>query len=122
MKNIKILIVEDNPYLMESYDLVFKKEWFDVVTAFDWLEAWNRLKSFKPDVILLDIMMPKMNWFLFLEKIRKSNTDIKIILNSNLSQDSDVEKWLALWATKYFRKSSFTPWQLVDRIKDLLDE
>jgi len=122
MKNIKILIVDDNPYITESYELTFKKEWFDVATASDWSLAEKKLKKFNPDIILLDIMMPKVNWFSFLEKVRKTDTDTKIILNSNLSQDSDIEKWLALWATKYFRKSSFTPLELVNRIKKLFDE
>lgn len=122
MENNKILIVEDNLDLIESYEMIFKKEWFDVQIAYDWLEAEKRFKSFSPDLILLDIMMPKVNWFSFLEKIRKNNKDVLIILNSNLSQDSDVEKWYELWANEYLRKSDYNVFELVEKVKEIIEK
>jgi len=120
MEKNKILIVEDNIDLIESYEIVFKKEWYNVEIAYDWKEAGRKLKSFKPYVVLLDIMMPNTNGFSFLEKVRKTGNNVIIILNSNLSQDSDIERWLSLWANKYLRKSDFNPFELVDEVEKVI--
>lgn len=69
----KVLIIEDDKVLSEMYALKLRKEWFDVKESINWLEGLTCIWDYNPDVILLDIMMPTMNWFETLEAIKTSN-------------------------------------------------
>ena len=123
-----ILIIEDNEDLNSLYDIVFEKHWYNVAVAADWNEALAAVASVKPDFILLDIMMPELNWFDFLKKFNDEIVDIElskkpiVAINSNLSQDSDVEKSFELWADFYFKKSDFTPFSLVEKVTSILEK
>lgn len=117
---LKILIVEDNIDLIDAYRIVFKTQGFDVSVAQDGKIADKVLKEFYPDVILLDIMMPYVNGFQFLKNIRSRGDDIKVIINSNLSQDSEIKKSFELGANEYFRKSDYTAFELADKVKEFL--
>lgn len=116
----KILIVEDNADLTDAYELVFGKEGFDVKTAYDGKQALELLKTFTPDIILLDIMMPYMNGFEFLQRIHSSNQHARVVINSNLTQDAEIKKGLELGAVKYLRKSDHTVFELVEEIKKIM--
>lgn len=123
----KILIVEDIEDLNDLYEIVFEKHGYKVAIAKNGQEALDIVASFNPDFVLLDIMMPEMNWFEFLKRFNDEVLDIDIdqkmiiAVHSNLSQDSDIKKSFELWADYYFKKSDFTPFSLVEKVNAILD-
>lgn len=122
----KILIVEDNKDLNDLYEIVFTKNKYNVQIAEDWKKALDIVSEFEPDIVLLDIMMPVMDWFEFIEKFYEEIANIRtkkkiiIVINSNLSQDQDVKKSFELWANYYLKKSDFTPFSLVNKISEIM--
>lgn len=125
-KEKRILIVEDNSDLINLYNIVFWENKYEVKISTNWEEALIDIISFKPTFILLDIMMPNVSWFEFLKRFNKDLLGKKIkekpiiAINSNLSQDSDIKKWMELWANFYFKKSEFTPLSLVDKVNSII--
>lgn len=119
---IKILIVEDDESLYQMYKLKFEKEWYEVMVANNWLQASSKVADFKPDMILLDIMMPDMDWFETLSVMRQqSSLKTKIIMLSNLDKKQDLEKAMQLWADDYIIKANTTPREVVERVRELLN-
>ena len=120
--NYKILIVEDDLNTQEMYKIKFLKEWFDVLTSNNWLDSLTKLSDFKPDIILLDIMMPSMDWFETLRAIKDLTTTIKskIIICSNLNDKKNILKWFEIWADDYVFKANITPGDLYLRVMKLL--
>jgi len=118
----KVLVVEDDLRLKMTYDILLKKEGHTVERAINGEEALEKLASFKPDLILLDLMMPKMTGIEFLEAARvpENYPNTKIIIFSNMSVPSEVEKAFALGATKYMLKSSTSPKQLAALVEQTL--
>lgn len=119
----KILIVDDDKFLLDMYALKFSQSDFSVITALGSEDAMAKLKEgLSPDIILLDVVMPKMNGFELLEKIRKENlTDkAKIIILSNLGQDADIAKAKSLQADGYIIKSSVTPSEVMKKVVEFL--
>ncbi len=117
----KILIIEDNQDLQEIYKSSFEDRWFIVAISNNWLQGIVDAVSEKPDIILLDIMMPEMNWFEVLQTItQQSSIKLPIIVCSNLSQEIDIDKAYGLWADKYIKKSEYTWDEIVDQVIDFL--
>jgi len=119
----KILIVDDDKFLLDMYTLKFGESGFDVVSAFGSVDAMNKLKEgLVPNLILLDVVMPTMDGFEFLEKVKKDNLagDAKIIVLSNLGQQSDIDKGKALGAEGYIVKANATPSEVVTKVKEVL--
>lgn len=117
----KILIIEDDIILSEMYSMKFEREWFEVAFSFDWQSWLDMIDEFHPDVILLDIMMPWMNWFETLKALKESNkTWFKIIMFSNMNSKEDIEKALAMWADDYLLKASTTPKEAVEKVNLIL--
>lgn len=117
----KVLIVEDNVDLQEIYKIYFEAAGFEVIQRTDGLSGIAELVDLKPDLVLLDIMMPQMNGFEVLEVIKnQSSIDIPIIICSNLSQKSDVDKAFQSGADEYFRKSDFDGQQIVEKVIDFM--
>ncbi|OGE83018.1 MAG: hypothetical protein A3B23_03940 [Candidatus Colwellbacteria bacterium RIFCSPLOWO2_01_FULL_48_10] len=119
-----LLIVEDNPSVMDLYETAFKLNSFDVEKAYNGDEALQRLSGslHKPAVILLDIMMSKMNGFDLLAKL-KQNPELQripVVILSNLAQQHDVDKGLELGAVLYLVKSQYDPQEVVDRVTSVL--
>ena len=116
----KVLIVEDNLDLLDMYRFKFEKEGFEVKTCEDGFAAVQTAVDFKPDVILLDIMMPNMDGFETL-KVIKTQTEVntKIVMFSNLSSQKDIDRCLELWADDYLVKSDTTPSQAIQKVKEL---
>lgn len=121
-KNIKILIVEDDPTLLEMYSLKFQEEGFNYFTATDGDQGLEIALKELPQVILLDIMMPKMDGFAVLVELRKNpqTKNLPVLMLSNLGQKDDVEKGKKLGANDYIIKASMTPSQVVEKIKSYL--
>ncbi len=121
-KQIKILLVEDDPFLLNMYATKFEENNFKVIIANDGEEALNLIKADYPDIILLDILLPRMNGFEVLKRIKTEKTTslIPVILLTNLSQKNEVEQGLALGANDYLIKARNTPTEVVEKIKKLL--
>jgi DNA-binding response OmpR family regulator len=117
-----ILLVEDDTFLAGMYKTKFEMEGFNVVTAEDGLKGFQSAKEVKPDIILLDILLPKMDGFEVLEKIRasKDTKDIPVIMLTNLGQKEDVKKGLERGANGYLIKAHFMPSEVVEKVKNVL--
>ncbi len=119
----KIMIVEDDPTLRDIYTTRFTAEGYDVVSASDGEAALTTAVKEKPDLILLDIMMPKISGFDVLDILRdtEETMDTKIVVMSALSQSSDVERGKNLGASAYLVKSQVTLSEVVDKVKSILN-
>jgi DNA-binding response OmpR family regulator len=118
----KILVVEDETFLVKIYSVKLKKEGYDVEIATDGEEAVRLAEEFSPDLILLDLILPKMNGFEALEEIR-SKPPLKktpVIVLSNLGQEEDIKRAKALGATDYLVKANFSIQDVVLKIKETL--
>lgn len=118
----KIMITEDDPTLRDIYTTRFSAEGYEVVSASDGETALSTAVKERPDLILLDIMMPKISGFDVLDILRATpeTKDTKIIVMSALSQTADVEKGKALGANAYLVKSQVTLSEVVDKVKEIL--
>jgi CheY-like chemotaxis protein len=119
----KILIVDDDTFLLDMYAFKFSQNNFEVYTATGGVQALQKLKEgLKPDIILMDIIMPEMDGFEMLEKINGehlSDNSIKIIL-SNKSEQVDIDRGNALGVKGYIIKASSTPAEVIDQVLNIL--
>ena len=115
----KILLIEDEEMLANMYEVKFKNEGFELEKALDGAQGLEKAKSIKPDFILLDIIMPKMDGFSVLKALKDdaSTKDIPVMLLTNLGQDEDVEKGNELGAVGYLVKANITPSEVVEEVK-----
>ena len=121
----KLFMAEDDPLMSRMYERAFRLGGHEVTIAHDGEEALTLLQKSaeKPDaVILLDIMMPKMNGFDVLRKIKEDAKlkNIPVILLTNLAGEQDAEKGLQLGAVLYLVKSQYTPKQIVEKIEEVI--
>ena len=118
----KILIIEDDPFLSEMYAAKFNQAGFEVGVAIDGKDGLKKVEEDKPDLILLDIVLPKADGFEVLEKIKnnKELEKIPVILLTNLGQKEDVDKGLKMGADEYIIKAHFTPSAVVAKVKEIL--
>jgi DNA-binding response OmpR family regulator len=123
-KDIKIMIVEDDNFLVEMYTTKFELEGFNVVSAEDGEKGLELARVEVPDIILLDILMPRMDGFTTLEALKKDDQlkDIPVILLTNLGQKEDVKKGFELGAAGYLIKAHFMPSEVVEKITKILEE
>ena len=122
MKQKKILIVDDEPNIVMSLEYAFKKKDFEVFIARDGTEALDISDKEKPDLILLDIMMPEMDGYETLKQVR-DNKDLahtKVVFLSAKSKEKDVEKGLNMGADSYMTKP-FSIKKVISDIEELLD-
>jgi DNA-binding response OmpR family regulator len=122
-RGIKILLIEDDPFLLSMYSTKFEFENYLVATAENGVKGLLAAEKENPDIILLDILMPEMNGFEVLEKLKKNNLtkNIPVIILSNLNQKDEIEKGLAIGADDYLIKAHFMPSEVVDKIKKVLN-
>ncbi len=120
----KILIVEDDELISGMYQSIFTFDKHEVAIASDGEEALAKIGGFKPDLVLLDIMMPKMNGLQVLDKIKADpeTKAIPVVMLTNLDAKQDAETALAKGAIKYIVKSNYNPKQISDMVKDILAE
>ncbi len=125
MKNqkIKILIAEDDSFLAQMYSEKLEAEGFQVVLATNGVEAIDKMKLEKPELILLDLLMPKKDGF---EVLKEKMTDmaiknIPVIVLTNLSQNEDIKKCYDLGARDFMIKAYFIPAEIIAKIKTLLN-
>lgn len=119
----KILIVDDDKFLLNMYSIKFKKEGFDVVTASDGKDALFRLQNgVIPDAIVLDIVMPVMDGLEMLGNMRKGQLakDATVLILSNQGQSSDIEKAKHLGIDGYIVKATTIPSEVVTEVLRML--
>lgn len=117
---MRVLIVEDDQDLCRIYQSAFKKQNCDVVIKNDGLNAISEIAEIAPDFVLLDLMIPELDGYSFLEALQ-NNTSMKarIIIASNLSNERDVKRALELGAIGYLRKVDYTGAQIAEEAIDL---
>ena len=120
----KILLVEDDSALRDIYSTRFLAEGYEVITASDGEQALTTAVSEKPNLILLDVMMPKISGFDVLDILRTTpeTKESKIIIMTALSQPSDMSKGRNLGADDYLVKSQVTLTDVVEKVKVMLAE
>jgi len=118
----KILIVEDDRFLRELIAKKLKNEGYEVLEAVDGEEGLKRIKEEKPDLVLLDLILPGMDGFEVLEKTKEDTetAHIAVIILSNLGQREEVERGLKLGAIDYLIKAHFTPGEIIEKVKNIL--
>lgn len=118
----KILIVEDEEMLLKVLNEQFEKAGFEVSVASDGEKALESLEKSIPDLVLLDIILPKMNGFDVLKAIKENpNTkDIPVIIISNLGQDTDIKQAIKLGAVDYFIKAQHPIFEIIEKVDKFL--
>lgn len=118
----KILIIEDDRFVRKAYEAKLTLAGFTVITAIDGGEAIELTKTEKPDLILLDLMLPVVSGFEYLRVIKENpeTKDIPIVIISNLGQDEDVKRGMDMGAETYFVKAKVKIEEMVERIKELV--
>jgi DNA-binding response OmpR family regulator len=114
----KICIIEDEKNIAEMYRVLFENEGYNVRCAYDGEEGLKLVEEFKPDLLLLDLMLPKVDGFEVLKTLqcRKITDRLMVCVLSNLDQRHDMERVYELGAKNYFVKSHITPRKLLDRL------
>jgi CheY-like chemotaxis protein len=114
---MKILVVDDEKSLRELYDVLFRTGGYEVKTSSNGLTAITDVVDFRPDVVLLDIMMPEMNGYGFLDALQ-NNTSLRpvVMVFSNLGEQTEIDRAMSHGADAYLRKSDFTGEQLVSAV------
>ncbi len=117
----KVLIVDDEPNIVISLEFLMKKEGFEIAVANDGDEALAKVASFGPDLVLLDVMMPKKSGFEVCEALRAdpSHAGLRIVMLTAKGRDTEVAKGLAIGADAYVTKP-FSTKDLVAQVKSML--
>ena len=118
----KILIIDDDPFIADMYVIKFKAEGFEVESAQDGIDGMERAAKLKPDVILLDVVMPNMDGFDVLQKLRQDPSlgHPIIIFLTNFGQREDVKRGMQLGADGYIIKAHFTPSEVSAKVTEML--
>lgn len=118
----KIAIIEDDPVISQMYRMKFEAEGFDVQLADNGARGVSMVESFEPDIILLDMQMPKMSGDEALMEIRAADwgKSIPVIVLTNLGSEEAPKSIHALGIHSYIVKADLTPKQVVERVKDAL--
>lgn len=120
----KILFIEDEPNLQKAIGEVLKQEGFEILAALDGEKGLEVAKKEKPDLILLDLILPKKDGFEVLRDLKadKELKDIPVIILTNLEGTGDVEKALDLGATTYLVKANYELEDVLKKIKEVLEK
>lgn len=119
-----MLLVEDDSFLLGMYATKFELEGFEVLTAEDGEKGLKAAKEKRPDIILLDILMPRMNGVEVLEELKKDDTTkgIPVILLTNLNQKEEIERCMSMGANDYLIKAHFMPSEVIEKVKKILNQ
>lgn len=118
----KILIIEDDKFLRELIVKKIKSEGYEVLEAKDGDEGLIKFKEEKPNLVLLDLILPGIHGFDILAEVKNDPliSGIPVIILSNLGQRDDVEKGISLGAVDFLIKAHFTPQEIITKIKQVL--
>jgi len=117
-----ILVVEDDKFLRELISKKLKDEGYNPVQAEDGEKGAEQAKKASPDLILLDLILPGIDGFEVLSRIKEDSTisSIPVIILSNLGQKEEIEKGIKLGAVDYLIKAHFTPGEIIEKVKEVL--
>lgn len=118
----KILIIEDDPLIVKIYTTRLSADGFEVVSAENGEEGLKLIEQDGIDLIVLDLMMPRIDGFGLLEKIRatEKTKDLPVLVYSNLAQEEEVTRVKNLGATEFIVKANISPTEMVNKIKGYL--
>ncbi len=119
----KVLIVEDEVPLLDLYDKKFTSSGFRVVKAEDGAEGLEVAKTELPDIVVLDLMLPVMNGFEVLKKLKSDNStkEIPVVILSNYGEMPNITEGMLNGAAEYLIKVEHTPEEVVEVISDVLE-
>jgi len=122
MASAKLLLIEDDVTLVKMYERKFKSDGYEVSIAYDGEEGLKKAFDEKPDLILLDIMLPKMDGMQIFKKLRSQAATFRtpVLLLTNFDQEDAVFECFKLGAVDYLVKSDVTPQQVVAKVENLL--
>ncbi len=121
----KILIIDDDPMIARMHQERFSRDEFEVVLAFNGKEGLEKIEKEKPDIILLDIMMPMMNGYEMLKALREKEevTSIPVIILSSLGADPElIEKSKQLGVVDVIDKGAVPAKEVIERVKSILEK
>ncbi len=118
----KILIIEDDRSLQSALVEIIQQEGFETESAFDGEEGLAKIRSFGPDLVLLDIILPKKDGFDLLSEIKKDEAlkNIPVLVLTNLEEVNNIQKALDLGANSYLVKSDFSLKDIVEKVRAIL--
>jgi DNA-binding response OmpR family regulator len=122
-EKIKVLLVEDDPLIIRMYETKFKVDGFIFSTAFNGEEGIEAMKNDRPDIVLLDIMMPKMNGLEMLKVVKEDDNlkNIPVVILTNLGdRPEDIKKFREIGADDYWVKANTSLKEITNRIKEIL--
>jgi two-component system, OmpR family, response regulator AdeR len=122
-QNIKVVVVEDDPDLRFLYQAKLEKEGFETKTASDGVEGLKVIEACKPQIILVDLLMPNMDGTEMLARIRSTDwgSNIRAIVLTNISKDEAPQTLRFLRVDRYIVKAHHTPAQVVEIVHDVLN-
>ena len=117
-----ILLVEDDNFLIDIYTKQLTIAGFDVKVACDGESAVNKIVELKPDLVLLDVILPRISGWEVLRRVREDlgMKEQKVVVLSALAQKEDFDKGLSFNIAKYLTKTENTPSQIIEEIKKIL--
>lgn len=123
LKKYKVLLVEDELHIRDLYQRVLAKAGFEVVVAIDGEEGLEMAYG-NPDIILLDIMMPKLNGIEVLKRLKSDERtkEISVVLLTNLGQENIIREALEMGARAYLMKVRISPYELANRVKEFIED
>ena len=120
----KILLIEDDIFLRKVIARKLLKEGYELTEAIDGENGMAKIKEHKPNLVLLDLVLPGMDGFEILGKMKEDLTlsQIPVIILSNLGEKKDIEKALKMGAKDYLIKAHFTPGEIIERVENTLNK
>ena len=118
----KILIADDEQNILISLEFLMKREGYEVIVAQDGVEAVHKIRSERPDLVLLDVMMPRKSGFEVCQEVKADAelAQVRILMLTAKGRDTEVAKGLALGADAYMTKP-FSTRELVEKVRSMLD-
>jgi DNA-binding response OmpR family regulator len=122
-KQVKVMVIEDDKFLLKAYEIKFKQSKINAILARDGATGLSFAEKESPSLIILDLMLPKMNGFEILEKLKNSEAlkNIPVIAVSNLGQKKDMKRALELGAKEYLIKTNYSLDEIIEKVKKYLD-
>lgn len=121
---LKVLIIEDDTFLLQMYSTKLELEGFEVINATDGEKGLRQAKKEQPDLILLDLILPKKDGIALLEELKQdpSTSSVPVIILSNIGQKEKIDRCFALGAADYMIKAHFIPSEVINKIKQTLEK